>query len=294
MSTKIAHSIDALVEAVEELMDQREAAQKAAATLAPSTEPQRGTPAPVAEEAAVATTAAPAPEPATTAEQPTIFGPGPADPPDPPLPAGVLPDHGWVKGLTQGIEEEPALPEEEPDGEQMPAVEQPDDQHPPAEASAEAAPVQPDGGTEAPAIQATPAPDAQPQPQTQPGSVNVTVQLPAPAPIQVQVPIPAPQLPQPPMMPAPALAQWQPPAGSTPPPLGMAYQAPEPRQVVVRDPVAAAAIRYNVAVKALNGSVPAAKLLEPAAQRRGLGWKELAHMIVQEQIAIEQRVLAEF
>jgi hypothetical protein len=223
--------------------------------------PQRGKPEPAAVDAAGATPAASAPAPVTTAdqaqtgerpeaaaEQPTIFGPGPADPP---LPAGIVPDHGWVKGLTASAEagDDPLEPEDVP---------------------------------------AAPVPASVPDEEAStPPPVNA---LPEPSP----APIPAPELPAPPMQPAPVLAQFTPPPGPTPPPLGMPYQPPEQRTLVTRDGIAAAQLRYNAAMKALNNSPTAIKALEPAAQKRGLSVKEVAHLIIQEFIALEQKVLSEF
>lgn len=217
-------------------------------------EPQRGT-APEVE--AAGATPAPLPPAPTTAidptggesdaagEQPTIFGDGPADPP---LPAGIIPDHGWVKGLRQSAEagDDPLEPEEQ-----------------------------------SAAVPINPAPTLE----------EIAAATPVAAP---PVPIPAPELPASPMQAAPVLAQFQPPAGPTPPALAMPYQPLEPRTIITRDGIAAAQLRYNVAMKALNNSPTAIKMLEPAAQKRELSVKEIAHMIVQEFTALEQKVLSEF
>lgn len=195
-------------------------------------------------------------------EQSTIFGDGPADPPDPPLPRGIMPDNGWVKQLTGNI-----------DAEEPEAAEQPDD----GEAANLAAPVGNEPQGEQPQA-AVPEPSplkasdffSQLPPINEPGTspdemvteTTVTTTRTGRAPAQPQ---------------------------------GTQFVMPVPaKSVVVDDEWAKSEIRYQVAVRAYNGETEASMMLKPAADRRGVSVKDLAIKIMQDRAATEQKVLSEF
>ena len=56
----------------------------------------------------------------------------------------------------------------------------------------------------------------------------------------------------------------------------------------------AAEIRYQIAMQALNGSLPAQRMLQGPAERRGLTVEALARQILSERREQEQRVMSEF
>jgi hypothetical protein len=69
---------------------------------------------------------------------------------------------------------------------------------------------------------------------------------------------------------------------------------PEPTQVIISDQAERRQIRYEVAMRAVNGNVEALKMLGLEAAKLGLEVKTLAHKIVNERIDLERKVMMEF
>lgn len=110
------------------------------------------------------------------------------------------------------------------------------------------------------------------------------------------------------------IADAMPPAPATPPVSGwikqitervdedMGEAAPAVRVEMVRDEkvltsleeVGRAEMRYQTAIKALNGSTHAQRLIAPAAAKRDMAVLDLAKLIVAEHEELERRVMAEY